>query len=90
MQVTITPIDDFIHDDIRFRRGVPAPIEEHVALEFEKRGLVRIVIPEAPVVPNVVADGLDEPPSSSPPDLPSPQRPVIKLKRPADETKHFE
>jgi hypothetical protein len=90
MLITIIPHDDFLHDDRRFRRGRAELVDEHLALEFERRGLVRVILPETPVVPNVLAAGVDAPPSSSPADPVSPKRPVLKLKRPAEETKHFE
>lgn len=90
MLTTVIPNTDFIHDDRRFHRGRAAQIHESIALDLERRGLVRIAPLEVPVVPNVLDGGAVAPPSVLPVDQASQKRPVIKLKRPADETKHFE
>jgi hypothetical protein len=90
MPLTVIPHDSFIHDDLRFAKGHAVILDDHIALEFERRGLVRVLAAQGLSLPNVQDAGAAAPPSSSPADLPSPKRTVLKLKRPADETKHFE
>ena len=81
MPLTVVPNDSFIHDDLRFAKGHAVILDDHIALEFERRGLVRVLAAQGPSLPNVPDAGAAAPPLSSPVDPVSPQRTVIKLKR---------
>lgn len=72
MQVEAIPLTDFTHDDLNMRRGHVRLIDEHLARDFETRGLVRIKL--AAFVPRVVtplgnslAGGAAQPSAASPP-----------------------
>lgn len=76
MKIEVIPLTDFQHDDIRAREGHPLDIEEAIAADLARTGLVRIPALTAPamrgaralgVQPGKVrAGGVVAPQSSSP------------------------
>ena len=93
------PNTDFLHGTIHARKGIPLRVDDALALDWERAGLV--LIKKAPEHANkmqtehqnkgeAVPGGEDAPQSSSQAGQASPGRPVIRLKRPADETKNYE
>jgi hypothetical protein len=41
------PLTDFVHDQIRAREGHPIELEDSIAMELERKGLVRVRIAPA-------------------------------------------
>jgi hypothetical protein len=93
------PLTDFEHAAIHARKGIPFWVHDALALDFERAGIVLIkkapehankMQPEHANKGESVAAGEEIPVFVSPAAPVSPQRPVLKLKRPADETKNYE
>jgi len=81
MKVEAVAVTSFIHDRINAVEGKPILpwIEESLANDLERRGLVRIIprridtaLRQGAVVGKVMADGRGQPSSSSPPAQASP------------------
>lgn len=79
--IDVIPLDSFTHDDLHPRRGVPMAVNESLALEWERLGLVRICKSRDPHPPaNPPAAGQAAQSSASPAVPASPKRTVITLK----------
>lgn len=72
MQVQAIPLTDFVHDDLRMRRNHVVMLDEWLARQLERRGLVRIkmatFVPRKAVPPgNSLAGGEAQRSVASPP-----------------------
>lgn len=70
MQVEAVPLTDFVHGGLRARQGQPTVMNEYMAAQLERAGLVRIkLVPAANIVAadagKVQGDGMGPPSSSS-------------------------
>jgi hypothetical protein len=92
MKVECIPLDSFVHGSTNYVRHKPANIEQNLATELEKAGLVRVKRQRiAPQVVNdhvtgkVQDDGAGQPSSASPaaPASPPPTQRQLKRGKPA-------